>query len=247
MNQDYRRDDLNVPDFMRDRQSERRNQRASQATTGNSRRKRQEDYERFERSSTTGGSARRTKDKKVKVTHKEKRTKFQAIIISAAVAASLTIAGFTLAAPNIESSLIISQKRSEFYTKVMAGNQCHLPPTEENSNNWGYLHNEISNEIEEKGYDYDEAVFLFLQNLKQNKDWNMDQLIHYSGQYKDYTDFLSQNGYETSEDFQKAMKKKITLESEIEEKNKQLSEMNDELDTQRMQASNNEDMSIGGK
>lgn len=246
MNQDYRRDELSVPEFMRDRQSERRNQRASQATTGNSRRKRQEDYERFKRSSTTGGSARRTRDKKIETTQKDHRKKLRKVALLMALGAALTIGGIK-GAHAIENKLVVNQEANEFYTEVMAGNQCHLPPTEENSNNWGYLHNEISNEIEEKGYDYDEAVFLFLQNLKQNKDWNMDQLIHYSGQYKDYADFLSQNGYETSEDFQKAMKKKITLESEIEEKNKQLSEMNDELDTQRMQASNNEGMSIGGK
>lgn len=246
MNQDYRRDDLNVPDFMRERQSERRNQRASQATTGNSRRTRQEDYEELRRKSTTGKSARRTRDKKIETTQKDHRKKLRKAALLMALGAALTIGGIK-GAHTIENKLVVNQEVNEFYTEVMAGNQCHLSPTEENSNNWGYLHDKISTVIEEKGYDYDEALFLFSQNLEHNKDWNMDQLIHYSHQYKDYQDFLSQNGYESSEDFKEAMKKKIVLESEIDEKTRQLSEMNNELDAQRAQASNSADMSIGGK
>ncbi len=244
MNQDYRRDDLNVPDFMREKTSERRNTSASQ--TSSRRRTRQEDYEELRRKSTTGKSARRTRDKKIETTHKNSRKRIKKALFCAAIGAALTIGGFK-AAHNIENELVVNQEVNEFYTEVMSENRCHLSPTEENSNNWGYLHDKISIDIEEKGYDYDEALFLFSQNLEHNKDWNMDQLIRFSGQYKDYQDFLSQNGYETSEDFKKAMKKKIVLESEIDEKNRQLSEMNDELESQRMQASNSTDMSIGGK
>lgn len=248
MNHEYRSNELDVPDFMRQRSIERRTTRTSQNTSQASSRRRptQDDYERLKRNSTTGGSARRTRDKKIEVPFKNFRGKLGKIVICMALGAGITIGGFN-AVHNIQDQLIISQQAQEFSSEVIAGNKCRLSSTDENSNNWGYLHDQISKAIEEKGYDYDEALYLFLLNLDHNKDWNMDELIRYSEQYKNYADFLKQNGYESSEDFKETMKKKVILEAEADEKNRQLAEMNDELDVQKMQVSNSSDMSMGGK
>ena len=58
---------------------------------------------------------------------------------------------------------------------------------------------------------------------------------------------LKQNGYENSEDFKETMKKKIVLESEIDERKQELSEMYKEHGTNKVQASNTNGMSKGGK
>lgn len=202
--------------------------------------------EEMRRKSLNGSSAKRTRNKKVKVPKKSYRKKLLKLVAVAAVAAGLTIGGIHKI-NDIQDQLIVNEQASEFYSEVMANTQQRLQSTDENPNNWGYDHYEINNRIEENEYDYDEALYFFLINLDHNKTYNMDTLIQCGRQYEDYADFLKQNGYENSEDFKETMKKKIVLESEIDERKKALSEMNKEHDTNKEQASNTNSMSKGGK
>lgn len=202
--------------------------------------------EEMRRKSLNGSSAKRTRNKKVKVPKKSYRKKLLKLVAVVAVAAGLTIGGIHKI-NDIQDQLIVNEQASEFYSEVMANTQQRLQSTDENPNNWGYDHYEINNRIEENEYDYDEALYFFLINLDHNKTYNMDTLIQCGRQYEDYADFLKQNGYENSEDFKETMKKKIILESEIDERKKELSEMNKEHDTNKVQASNTNGMSKGGK
>lgn len=202
--------------------------------------------EEIRRKSLSGSSAKRTRNKKVKVPKKSYRKKVRNFVIVAAVAAGLTIGGIDKI-NDIQDQLIVNEQANEFYSEVMANTQQRLPSTDENPNNWGYDHNKINNRIEKNEYDYDEALYLFLVNLDYNKTDNMDTLIQCGSKYENYADFLKQNGYENSEDFKETMKKKIVLESEIDERKQELSEMYKEHDTNKVQASNTNGMSKGGK
>ena len=202
--------------------------------------------EEMRRKSLNGSSAKRTRNKKIKVPKKSCRKKLLKFVAVAAVAAGLTIGGIHKI-NDIQDQLIVNEQASEFYSEVMANTQQRLQSTDENPNNWGYDHYEINNRIEENEYDYDEALYFFLINLDHNKTYNMDTLIQCGRQYEDYADFLKQNGYENSEDFKETMKKKIVLESEIAEREKKLSEMSKEHDANKVQASNTNSMSKGGK
>ncbi len=202
--------------------------------------------EEMRRKSLNGSSAKRTRNKKVKVPKKSYRKKLLKLVAVVAVAAGLTIGGINKI-NDIQDQLIVNEQASEFYSEVMANTQQRLPSTDENPNNWGYDHNKINNRIEENEYDYDEALYFFLVNLDHNKTYNMDTLIQCGRQYENYADFLKQNGYENSEDFKETMKKKIVLESEIDERKQELSEMYKEHDTNKVQASNTNGMSKGGK
>lgn len=229
------KDDSNtfgIPEFM---QEARRKEAANQ-----------KELDELKRKSCNGQSGKRTRNKKVKVPKKSYRKKLLKLVALAAVAAGLTIGGINKI-NDIQDQLIVNEQANEFYSEVMANTQQRLPSTDENPNNWGYDHNKINNRIEKNEYDYDEALYLFLVNLDYNKTDNMDTLIQCGRQYEDYADFLKQNGYENSEDFKKTMKKKIVLESEIAEREKELSEMNKEHDTNKEQASNTNGMSKGGK
>lgn len=228
------KDDSNtfgIPEFMQEVQETRRKEAAQ---------------EEMRRKSLSGSSAKRTRNKKVKVPKKSFRKKLLKLVAIAAVAAGLTIGGIHKI-NDIKDQLIVNEQASEFYSEVMANTQQRLQSTDENPNNWGYDHYEINNRIEENEYDYDEALYFFLINLDHNKTYNMDTLIQCGRQYEDYADFLKQNGYENSEDFKKTMKKKVILESEIDERNQELSEMYKEHGTNKVQASNTNGMSKGGK
>lgn len=229
------KDDSNtfgIPEFM---QEARRKEAANQ-----------KELDELKRKSCNGQSGKRTRNKKVKSTKKSYRKKLLKLVALAAVAAGLTIGGINKI-NDIQDQLIVNEQASEFYSEVMANTQQRLPSTDENPNNWGYDHNKINNRIEENEYDYDEALYFFLVNLDHNKTYNMDTLIQCGRQYEDYADFLKQNGYENSEDFKKTMKKKVILESEIDERNQELSEMYKEHGTNKVQASNTNGMSKGGK
>ncbi len=235
------KDDSNtfgIPAFMQEVQETRRKEAAQQAA--------QKELDELKRNSCDGKSGKRTRNKKIKVPKKSCRKKLLKFVAVAAVAAGLTIGGIHKI-NDIRDQLIVNEQASEFYSEVMANTQQRLQSTDENPNNWGYDHNKINNRIEKNEYDYDEALYLFLVNLDYNKTDNMDTLIQCGRQYEDYADFLKQNGYENSEDFKKTMKKKIVLESEIAEREKELSEMNKEHDTNKEQASNTNGMSKGGK
>lgn len=228
------KDDSNtfgIPEFMQEVQETRRKEAAQ---------------EEMRRKSLSGSSAKRTRNKKVKVPKKSFRKKLLKLVAIAAVAAGLTIGGIHKI-NDIKDQLIVNEQASEFYSEVMANTQQRLQSTDENPNNWGYDHYEINNRIEENEYDYDEALYFFLINLDHNKTYNIDTLIQCGRQYEDYADFLKQNGYENSEDFKETMKKKIVLESEMAERQKELSEMNKEHDANKVQASNTNSMSKGGK
>ncbi len=232
------KDDSNtfgIPEFM---QEARRKEAAQQAA--------QKELDELKRNSCNGKSGERTRNKKIKVPKKSCRKKLLKFVAVAAVAAGLTIGGIHKI-NDIRDQLIVNEQASEFYSEVMANTQQRLQSTDENPNNWGYDHYEINNRIEENEYDYDEALYFFLINLDHNKTYNMDTLIQCGRQYEDYADFLKQNGYENSEDFKETMKKKIVLESEIDERKKELSEMNKEHDANKVQASNTNSMSKGGK
>ena len=229
------KDDSNtfgIPEFM---QEARRKEAANQ-----------KELDELKRKSCNGQSGKRTRNKKVKVPKKSYRKKLLKLVALAAVAAGLTIGGIDKI-NDIQDQLIVNEQANEFYSEVMANTQQRLPSTDENPNNWGYDHNKINNRIEKNEYDYDEALYLFLVNLDYNKTDNMDTLIQCGRQYEDYADFLKQNGYENSEDFKETMKKKIVLESEIDERKQELSEMYKEHDTNKVQASNTNGMSKGGK
>lgn len=229
------KDDSNtfgIPEFM---QEARRKEAANQ-----------KELDELKRKSCNGQSGKRTRNKKVKVPKKSYRKKLLKLVALAAVAAGLTIGGINKI-NDIQDQLIVNEQASEFYSEVMANTQQRLPSTDENPNNWGYDHNKINNRIEENEYDYDEALYFFLVNLDYNKTYNMDTLIQCGRQYENYADFLKQNGYENSEDFKETMKKKIVLESEIDERKQELSEMYKEHDTNKVQASNTNGMSKGGK
>ena len=229
------KDDSNtfgIPEFM---QEARRKEAANQ-----------KELDELKRKSCNGQSGKRTRNKKVKVPKKSYRKKLLKLVALAAVAAGLTIGGINKI-NDIQDQLIVNEQASEFYSEVMANTQQRLPSTDENPNNWGYDHNKINNRIEENEYDYDEALYFFLVNLDYNKTKNMDTLIQCGRQYENYADFLKQNGYENSEDFKETMKKKIVLESEIDERKQELSEMYKEHDTNKVQASNTNGMSKGGK
>ena len=235
------KDDSNtfgIPEFMQEVQETRRKEAAQQAA--------QKELDELKRNSCNGKSWERTRNKKIKVPKKSCRKKLLKFVAVAAVAAGLTIGGIHKI-NDIRDQLIVNEQASEFYSEVMANTQQRLQSTDENPNNWGYDHYEINNRIEENEYDYDEALYFFLINLDHNKTYNMDTLIQCGRQYEDYADFLKQNGYENSEDFKETMKKKIVLESEIDERKKALSEMNKEHDTNKEQASNTNSMSKGGK
>ena len=229
------KDDSNtfgIPEFM---QEARRKEAANQ-----------KELDELKRKSCNGQSGKRTRNKKVKVPKKSYRKKLLKLVALAAVAAGLTIGGVNKI-NDIRDQLIVNEQANEFYSEVMANTQQRLPSTDENPNNWGYDHNKINNRIEENEYDYDEALYFFLVNLDYNKTYNMDTLIQCGRQYENYADFLKQNGYENSEDFKETMKKKIVLESEIDERKQELSEMYKEHDTNKVQASNTNGMSKGGK
>lgn len=229
------KDDSNtfgIPEFM---QEARRKEAANQ-----------KELDELKRKSCNGQSGKRTRNKKVKVPKKSYRKKLLKLVALAAVAAGLTIGGINKI-NDIQDQLIVNEQASEFYSEVMANTQQRLPSTDENPNNWGYDHNKINNRIEENEYDYDEALYFFLVNLDHNKTYNMDTLIQCGRQYENYADFLKQNGYENSEDFKETMKKKIVLESEIDKRKQELSEMYKEHDTNKVQASNTNGMSKGGK
>lgn len=229
------KDDSNtfgIPEFM---QEARRKEAANQ-----------KELDELKRKSCNGPSGKRTRNKKVKVPKKSYRKKLLKLVALAAVAAGLTIGGVNKI-NDIRDQLIVNEQANEFYSEVMANTQQRLPSTDENPNNWGYDHNKINNRIEKNEYDYDEALYLFLVNLDYNKTDNMDTLIRCGNQYENYADFLKQNGYENSEDFKETMKKKIVLESEIDERKQELSEMYKEHDTNKVQASNTNGMSKGGK
>lgn len=232
------KDDSNtfdIPAFRKKMQETRRQEAAQQAA-----------QEEMRRKSLNGSSGKRTRNKKVKVPKKSYRKKLLKLVALAAVAAGLTIGGIDKI-NDIQDQLIVNEQANEFYSEVMANTQQRLPSTDENPNNWGYDHNKINNRIEENEYDYDEALYLFLVNLDYNKTDNMDTLIQCGSQYENYADFLKQNGYENSEDFKETMKKKIVLESEIDERKQELSEMYKEHGTNKVQASNTNSMSKGGK
>lgn len=232
------KDDSNtfdIPEFRKKMQEARKKEAANQ-----------KELDELKRKSCNGQSGKRTRNKKVKVPKKSYRKKLLKLVALAAVAAGLTIGGVNKI-NDIRDQLIVNEQANEFYSEVMANTQQRLPSTDENPNNWGYDHNKINNRIEKNEYDYDEALYLFLVNLDYNKTDNMDTLIQCGSKYENYADFLKQNGYENSEDFKKTMKKKIVLESEIAEREKELSEMNKEHDTNKEQASNTNGMSKGGK
>ena len=231
------RDDSNtlgVPEFMQGVYATRRKEAA------------EKELDEIRRKSCNGPSGKRTKNKKVKVSKKIYRKKLLKLVALAAIAAGLTIGGINKI-NDIQDQLIINEQANEFYSEVMANTQQRLPSTDENPNNWGYDHYKINNRIEKNEYDYDEALYFFLMNLDYNKTDNMDNLIQCGSQYEDYADFLKQNGYENSEDFKETMKKKIILESEIDERKKELSEMNKEHEANKLQASDTNNMSKGGK
>lgn len=232
------KDDSNtfdIPEFRKKMQETRRQEAAQQAA-----------QEEMRRKSLNGSSGKRTRNKKVKVPKKSYRKKLLKLVALAAVAAGLTIGGIDKI-NDIQDQLIVNEQANEFYSEVMANTQQRLPSTDENPNNWGYDHNKINNRIEKNEYDYDEALYFFLVNLDHNKTYNMDTLIQCGRQYENYADFLKQNGYENSEDFKETMKKKIVLESEKDEIEQKLSEMYKEHDTNKVQASNTNGMSKGGK
>ena len=229
---------FNIPEFRQKMQETRRKEAAQQAA--------QKELDELKRNSCNGKSGERTRNKKIKVPKKSCRKKLLKFVAVAAVAAGLTIGGIHKI-NDIRDQLIVNEQASEFYSEVMANTQQRLQSTDENPNNWGYNHDKINNRIEENEYDYDEALYFFLINLDHNKTYNMDTLIQCGRQYKDYADFLKQNGYENSEDFKETMKKKIILESEMDEIKQELSEMSKEHDTNKVQASNTNGMSKGGK
>ena len=119
--------------------------------------------EEMRRKSLNGSSAKRTRNKKVKVPKKSYRKKLLKLVAVAAVAAGLTIGGIHKI-NDIQDQLIVNEQASEFYSEVMANTQQRLQSTDENPNNWGYDHYEINNRIEENEYDYDEALYFFLIN-----------------------------------------------------------------------------------
>ena len=191
-----------------------------------------ERYAEYRKRSTSGGSARRDPNRKIKIRYSDYKRTIKAAAIAAAIAISLILVGGNHLVNDIQDKVYLGQLAKDFRTEYIA-QETHR--TNDNEH-YFYDYMDIANHME-KSEDFDEKVFLLTATLG---DYQADQVMVYTD-YKGLDNYLAQHNFENSEDFIKVMEEKALAEKEI---NEQATEMNEMLDNHNIEL--NDQLITGG-
>ena len=180
-----------------------------------------EDYEReryaeYRRRSTSGSSAKRDPNRRIKMRYSDYKRTLKATAIASAIAISLVLAGGSHYVDTIKDKMYLGQLAGEFKTEYIA------PETHRTNDNEHYFYDymDIAHHMKE-AEDFDEKVYLLTATLG---DYQADQVMVYTD-YKGLDNYLAQHNFNDSEEFIKVMEEKTLAEKEMNEQAKAMNEM----------------------
>ena len=168
------------------------------------------------RNSTSGNRERIQKQRK-KVSSKQKSRRIVAGILACMAIGGVTVTGVEALATKIENNSILSDARTDFHTTFISPNSKRSIDTRY----YYYEYQKIANQLEESKENLSKNIYLSYADLGEEQT---NKILDCT-EYDNLDNFLNQNGI-SKEDWIKQEKEKIILNHEIEEKQKDLAEMN---------------------
>ena len=193
----------------------------------------QEIYDSYKRRSTTGASAKRNPNRKIRMTYKNYKNTLMAVSIATAITVSGLIAGGSHLVDKMQDSMTIGQLHTDFRMEYI------VPETHRTQDNQHYFYDydDIARHLEEYG-DFDIGVYLLVTDIGE---YQTDRVMHYTN-YDTVASFLERSGYKDLDDFKKTMEKKISIKHEMETDKEELKQMMEEHPVENQ----NEDIYGGG-
>ena len=178
-----------------------------------------ENYERMRENSLSERSAERIRERREKISREEQKSRMRILAGAVAVCVALAIGAGSMAVRGIQDRMTIDELSHDFQAEVIG------PETHRTNDNTGYFYdyNDIANKIEDSD-NIDEAIYLLDLNIG---DYQTGLVLEHTD-FKSFTHYKEVRGYESTEDFQKDMYKRVLLSCEIDEKQAELQRMNEE-------------------
>ena len=176
-----------------------------------------EGYDEFENSSLSGESRARIKNRREKVKKEELSKRFRRLAISVAVVVSLAIGLTGTAINEIQDRMTIDNMARDYQVEVINPNTHRT----DDGQHYFYDYSDIANEVVSAA-NSDDAIYLLDINIGDDQT---DKVLSHT-EYKSLDSYLDLRGYENSDEFQKDMRERLIIKSEINEKTNELERMN---------------------
>ena len=175
-----------------------------------------ERYENYRRQSTTGASAKRDPNRRIRMKYSDYKKTIKTVAIATAITVSVVLAGTNMYAGTIHDRMTTGRMINDFHREYIA------PETHRTNDNQHYFYDyfDIANRMEQME-DFDEGVYLLVNDIGE---YQADRVLAYTD-YDNFENYLNTHNYKDSDDFNKTMSKKIVLEEEIENKNNEIRNM----------------------
>lgn len=175
-----------------------------------------ERYENYRRQSTTGASAKRDPNRRIRMKYSDYKKTIKTVAIATAITVSVVLAGTNMYAGTIHDRMTTGRMINDFHREYIA------PETHRTNDNQHYFYDyfDIANRMEQME-DFDEGVYLLVNDIGE---YQADRVLAYTD-YDNFENYLNTHNYKDADDFNKTISKKIVLEQEIENKNNEIRNM----------------------
>ena len=201
------------------------------------------------RKKSTSGSIGKKTGHKMNITREEYLKRFVATVSLTATIAAIAIGGGKVLADKISDSVTAGSTKHEYYKDLVQDPE--KPNWYPTDNGGGYYYDEggIASDLKSLnqenpyGYEFDVGVASLIEYIGSEET---DSVLNYTD-YNGLDNYLEQKGYEDIESFQKDIDKQIVIKTEINEKQQELNEMRNEIDSTEVAQTNESEMTGGSK
>ena len=173
-------------------------------------------YNSYKNNSIIGGTSKRDPNRTINIKYKNYKRTITAVSLATAITVSGLIIGGEHLVNKIQNKITTGMLVRDFHFEYIA------PETHRTDDNEHYFYDydDIAKSMQESE-DFQEAVYLLIKDLGE---YQTDKVLQYT-EYKDLNTFLETNNWKNQEAFIKDIEKRISLENDIKNEQRQLDKM----------------------